>query len=366
MKHSIKIAAALSSVLLAGATTSFAKIGDVAGTALHTDIVAYINHYALPSYAANGQSVIVAEDLKSFGFDVTWDNNNRSLTITRNPDKTIYGTTTVDKSNIPGTKFADILETDIKVYANNTQLTSYALNGYTLIPLEELNVFGNVYWVESERAVKLWVDGLHALAYRQDVKITPIELVNKNGQRVSVLPKDYNAYINAGWYKPSTPELTDYARELPWVHDKQVMAIIKLNIGPYGNWAQNRDYYLRQYFPINYDEIKNSITHYADSDSILYHNYYLFIPRYKTSTSVVDLKYDWDNLRILEDGVLKTIPNGAPFTLKYNSPARDGGEMFRIYSGGKECLTEYEYYGDDPQTPYRFAELLDLTNWSYY
>lgn len=200
MKLYTKIFATISAILISGSITSFAKTGDVAGTALHTDIVTYINHYALPSYAVNGQSVIVAEDLVHFGFDVTWNNYNRSLTITRNYGAKIKGVPTVDKSNIPGTKFVDVLETDIKVYANNVQLTSYALNGYTLIPLEELNVFGNVYWVESERAVKLWIDGLHALAKRQDVKITPIELVNINGQKASVLPKDYNAYVKAGWY----------------------------------------------------------------------------------------------------------------------------------------------------------------------
>jgi len=31
-------------------TSSQAKVGDVIGEALNTDIVAYINHYAVPSY----------------------------------------------------------------------------------------------------------------------------------------------------------------------------------------------------------------------------------------------------------------------------------------------------------------------------
>ena len=63
-------------------TVSFAaKIGDVVGTVYNTDIVAYINNYAIPSYAANGTSVVVAEDLANFGFDVVWDANARTLSI---------------------------------------------------------------------------------------------------------------------------------------------------------------------------------------------------------------------------------------------------------------------------------------------
>ena len=67
-----------------------ARVGDVIGAAYHTDIVAYINHWAIPSYAVNGQSVIVAEDLNYCGFDVVWNNNTRSLSITTNTENWGY------------------------------------------------------------------------------------------------------------------------------------------------------------------------------------------------------------------------------------------------------------------------------------
>ena len=53
------------------------EIGEKVGTVYKTDIVAYINNYAVESYAANGQSVIVVEDLRYFGFDVTWNGADR-------------------------------------------------------------------------------------------------------------------------------------------------------------------------------------------------------------------------------------------------------------------------------------------------
>ncbi len=142
----------------AGITAS-AKVGDVIGTALNTDIVAYINHYAIPSYAVNGQSVIVAEDLRNFGFDVAWDGYNRTLTITRNGSPWVTPMN-FSKDGAPNTSFAKLLSTDIKVYASGIQIPSYAINGYTMIPMEALNMFGEVYWVANERAIKLWVDGL--------------------------------------------------------------------------------------------------------------------------------------------------------------------------------------------------------------
>lgn len=144
----------------------YAKIGDVVGTAYNTDIVAYINHYAVPSYAAYGSSFIVAEDLKNFGFNVDWDPNTRSLNIYRNKNKDA-SEMTVTKFEKAGSYFSDILETDISVYANGVKLSSYAINGYTLIPLEELTMFGFVSYINDERALKLWIDGLSIRSEKQ-------------------------------------------------------------------------------------------------------------------------------------------------------------------------------------------------------
>lgn len=147
-----------------------AKVGDVIGQALHTDIVAYINNYAIPSYAVNGQSVIVAEDLRNFGFDVAWDEYTRSLTVTRNNDAWV-NSMDFKKSAEFGKKFTNILQTDIKVYAGDKQITSYAMNGYTMIPIEELTMFGEVYWVAEQRAIKLWVDALSIRPTMQEIEI---------------------------------------------------------------------------------------------------------------------------------------------------------------------------------------------------
>ena len=147
---------------------SDARVGDVIGSALHTDIVVYINNYAIPSYAVNGQSVIVAEDLRNFGFDVVWNDYTRSLTLSRNSNYQI-SPMHVDKSHNTGAFYTNILATDISVWAGNRRLTSYAMNGYTMIPAEELTMFGSVTWVSQERALKIWVDNLESLSSNQMV-----------------------------------------------------------------------------------------------------------------------------------------------------------------------------------------------------
>lgn len=162
----------LSAVMLFG-TTAFAKIGDKIDVALNTDIVAYINNYAIPSYAVKGTSCIVAEDLRNFGFDVAWDSVTRTLSISRNNSTTV-NPMSFSKTAKTGSYFADILETDISVYANSQKITSYAMNGYTMIPVEELTMFGEVYWVEGERALKLWVNGLEIRDTMQPISKVPV------------------------------------------------------------------------------------------------------------------------------------------------------------------------------------------------
>jgi hypothetical protein len=56
-----------------------AKIGDIIGKIYKTDIATYINGSRIESYNIGGRTVIPVEELKKFGFNVTWDAQNRTL-----------------------------------------------------------------------------------------------------------------------------------------------------------------------------------------------------------------------------------------------------------------------------------------------
>lgn len=211
-----------------------AKVGDIIGAAYHTDIVAYINHYAIPSYAVNGTSCIVAEDLKNFGFDVLWNNSARTLSISRN-SSTSVSQMNFSKSGSPSDKFADLLETDITVYANNIKLTSYSISGYTMIPLEELTMFGTCSFIESERALKLWVDNLHIRTVKQYVQSYGEALQN---------PVTSTVTSQSQYYAGTTVPDYTYVTGVPLkdVSTNNGGAVFSYNYTRYGEYSEMTDY----------------------------------------------------------------------------------------------------------------------------
>ncbi len=78
--------------------------GNVAGSYYHTDIVTYFNGKEIESYNIGGRTVILAEALKDYGYEVTWDPAARTLSIVRGLTvfDTDIGTITMqDVSEIP-------------------------------------------------------------------------------------------------------------------------------------------------------------------------------------------------------------------------------------------------------------------------
>ncbi len=158
-------------------TFAYAKPGDVLGYAKYTDISAYINHYPITSYNINGYTVVVAEDLRNYGFDVTWNQYSRSLYIKRSSAKSItpYGTIYKYESKL-GQNSMPYLETDIRTYVNGSLVGSYNIDGKTVINIEDLRPYGEVVWVPEIRAIKMWITDLPQATYKE---LTDISAVGK-------------------------------------------------------------------------------------------------------------------------------------------------------------------------------------------
>ena len=198
MKRFFKIFVAFVFILTSFGICASAKIGDKIGTALFTDIVAYINHYAINSYIVNGQSVIVAEDLINYGFKVEWSEQARALYISRSQSSKV-NPTAIKKNLIPGTAVYDVLETDISVYANSQKITSYSVNGYTALPLEELTMVGEINWHPQSRTLKMWVVGVDVSPVQQSVEILYVPMYSTDGKVKWLTPYNTIAYKNDGW-----------------------------------------------------------------------------------------------------------------------------------------------------------------------
>ncbi len=194
-------------LLLAETSNVFAAIGDIVNYARYTDIKAYINHYIIESYNIDGYTAIPAEDLAYFGFNVVWDEAARTLSITRNSNvNTISNYSVLPYETAPnkiGKISYPVLSTDIKTYVNGNKVTSYNINGRTLIQFESLNAFGGISWSEEYRVIKLWIqDGLGMMSYEQQPKSLPkTTLYSSDGRSISVHEYEVDNYLKVGWYK---------------------------------------------------------------------------------------------------------------------------------------------------------------------
>lgn len=118
-----------------------------------TDINAYVNGQFVPSINYKNTTYVIAKDLESCGFDLGWDKDSRSLTISFSKDK---ATTPSTEENANLTY--EVLDTDIKAYCidpvtkEKKELSSYNIGGRTIVKLTEL---GSTRWDNTNRSCYL-------------------------------------------------------------------------------------------------------------------------------------------------------------------------------------------------------------------
>lgn len=133
-------------------TVSNAATG-VAGNYYYTDIKTYTRGQLMNSYNVGGKTVIVAEDLRSYGFKVDWNATNRTLSITDVKGAVSSNATKASIGPI-GAVAGSYYHTDIVTYFEGKQIESYNLNGVTVIPATILRDFGyDVIWDGENRKV---------------------------------------------------------------------------------------------------------------------------------------------------------------------------------------------------------------------
>ncbi len=121
---------------------------------LNTDIRAYIDGYPIRSFNIEGWTGIVAEDLASYGFDVTWDGVARTLRVEKSIAANAASTYRFEENTAPvGSHAAYIYETDIRTFVDKSPVTAFNIGGQTIIYIDELAVFGNVVWDGNKREI---------------------------------------------------------------------------------------------------------------------------------------------------------------------------------------------------------------------
>ncbi len=157
----------ISVFLLLGSTTVFAKTGDINGSIYATDIKAVINGVEVPSYAIDGKTVVVVEEITD---QYQYSDAVRSLTFNDLAPESLKPGTHAQTKPV-GTKIGNTYETDIKVYLNGRILPAYAIDGKMAVAVEDMGgdqafneVGGKYIWNPEARTISL------EYIYYRDVK----------------------------------------------------------------------------------------------------------------------------------------------------------------------------------------------------
>lgn len=143
------VAIMLVSALCIGVNAAYGK----AGNYYYTDIKSYVRGQLIDSYNVGGKTVILVEALRTYGFNVVWDGNARTLTITDNKGTATSSATSAASGPI-GAVAGSYYHTDIVTYFNGVAIESYNLGGQTVIPATKLRDFGyDVIWDGDNRRV---------------------------------------------------------------------------------------------------------------------------------------------------------------------------------------------------------------------
>ena len=138
------------------AITAHAQVGDVKETIYNSDILTKVHGLEIESFCIDGVTLIKAEDLRDYGYTVTYDDTVRALFINKTGDIKADFSPKFERGTVGGI-YGYTYETDIWVYMNGSYVKSYALDGKMAVEVEELgSLHGFTYsYNDAERLLTL-------------------------------------------------------------------------------------------------------------------------------------------------------------------------------------------------------------------
>ncbi len=125
-------------LIITAGISVYAANGDIAGYIYSTDIVAYIDGVAIPSYNIGGKTVVIAEELAPYGFEVIWDESSRRINIYTKAMPDTVPQYTPQKAKVSGRVTGYIYESDIVALVNGMWVESYNIGGRTALVIEDM------------------------------------------------------------------------------------------------------------------------------------------------------------------------------------------------------------------------------------
>lgn len=121
--------------------------------AYYTDIKSYINVSSIPSVNINGETYVLIEELNKYGFEVVWNESERTLTV--NEGEYISYNEIVMEESVSGELSFNAKETDIRLVVKDTSLPCLWSPKGIITHFDNLGLFGSVKWYDKERKIRL-------------------------------------------------------------------------------------------------------------------------------------------------------------------------------------------------------------------
>ncbi len=158
MKRLFAMAAVTAAVTIVGTAHALAATGDVTGNIYTTDIKAVINGVEVESYALDGKTAVIIEDVTS---SYSYQDSLRTLIVYGFAPSSLKESQSV-KSGTVGKVVGHTYETDIVTYLYNEKLPTFALNGKMAVAIEDLgadqefsDIGGKYVWDPEARTISL-------------------------------------------------------------------------------------------------------------------------------------------------------------------------------------------------------------------
>ena len=190
----------LAFILILSLAPNVFAVGEITGVIRNTDIKAYVIGKPIKSYNVDNWTCIVAEDLENYDFEVFWLPNERELHINAlwHYDSPQFGMSTLydfeENTKPVGSIAGYVYNTDIKTYVNGNEVTSFNVNGRTMIVIDQFGKYMDGYtWNGEARAAQAWLAGNKTAEYK------PIQ---KRTEKIFQQEEDFEFYKNnyIGWY----------------------------------------------------------------------------------------------------------------------------------------------------------------------
>lgn len=167
MKNRVLVAGIIMGIVCFG-SAAYAEVGDVVGKIYTTDILTQVDGRDIKSYSIDGKTLIALEDLADYGFNVYYNDNIRSVFVTRTGEPSEEFSPTEERGEV-GETAGYYYETDIKAYLNGTWISAYAIDGKMVACVEEMgntsySQFGNTKYQmgysydDSQRLLSLYTN----------------------------------------------------------------------------------------------------------------------------------------------------------------------------------------------------------------